>query len=191
MAMTRRSLLQRLAAVPLGQLRVPQAGFVLKTASNTGLLGAGILEAGLTNQGAITYSANGQTVTGKRFTGTVTVTGANVTISGCLFEFAPGAGVHMLRNESGPGGLTVVNCTFRCTSATSGVNWCIMARQPKCTIRRCDVSGGENCLTTYGDDILVERAICTTRRLRTRLDTTTPLKSTAGLTARFGTTRFC
>lgn len=156
MAMTRRSVLQRLAAVPLLQIRGPQTSFVLRTASNTGLAGAGISEASLTNQGAITYGTNGQTITGKRLTGTVTVTGANVTISGCLFEFAPGSGVSMLRNESGSGGLTIVDCTFRCTSATSGANWCIMARQPKCTIRRCDVSGAENCLTTYADDILVE-----------------------------------
>src|SRR5690242_7064781 len=37
---------------------IADASFVLKTASNTGLAGAGISEASLSTQGSITYSTN-------------------------------------------------------------------------------------------------------------------------------------
>ena len=82
-------------------------------ASNTGLAGIGVDPATLTTQGAITYSTAGQTITGKKFTGRATITGDNITISGCQFVGGDvGATAYIPCRVSGGSNFTIQDCTF-------------------------------------------------------------------------------
>ena len=127
------------------------SGWVLRTAANTGIVGAGISEASLTNQSGITYSA-AQTVTGRRFTGGVTVSGSDVTIRGCLFDLAPGSAVIPLRNTGA--NLVLEDCTFRCPGGSVYMH--VWMQGGSLTIRRCDISRGENNLTISAGSVTIE-----------------------------------
>ena len=130
-------------------------------ATNTGLAGAGISEASLVTTGVqSTYGTafNGQTISGKKFTSGILVTGQNITFSGNLFELPAGAGSTSLECGVGCSNLLVLNNTFRTSgSATSGIFEPLKNRDGgSWTIRGNDASHGENIITTFNDNALIE-----------------------------------
>lgn len=140
---------------------VTTSSFVLKTAANTGLAGAGIPEGSLiTNATGPTYGPafNGQTISGIRFTNGILITGTNITISGCLFELPAGAGSYALEAGAGSSGTIIQDCTFRTSgSATSGIkNQMYNRNGGSWTIQRCDASHAENIITTFGSNTLIQ-----------------------------------
>lgn len=141
-------------------------GFTLRNASNTGLAGAGISEGSLTNQGAITYTSanNGQTISGKRFTGKVTFSGVTgMTFNGCLWDMTGGTGNRACQMDSSVSNITFNDCTMRtigCNSSSpsgSGIEFMILSdRADGITVTRCDISGGENCFQGFGDGNIIQ-----------------------------------
>lgn len=129
-------------------LSVDSGSWVLRDASNTGLVGAGISEGSLSNQGTITYNSgyNGQTITGKRFTGTVTVTGTDITIDGCLFETGSNpSGASLICNGTN---VIVSNCTFRTTSGNT--YQVIRPTGGSLTVDLCDISDYQDGISING-----------------------------------------
>lgn len=94
----------------------------------------------LTDQGSITYSSanNGQTITGKRFTGRVTVTGANITFVNCLFDFGDW---FQLDTSAATGPIVCNFCTFDLKNWSSGGS---AVYGKSTTLFRCQVLGFEN-----------------------------------------------
>lgn len=115
------------------------------SAANTGITGAGVSQSSLaTITGGVTYSTNGQTITGKLFTDSVTVSADDVTFENCMFT-SIGANNFMLRVNGS--GCTVDHCTFLPTSGHSSYEG-IYTEQTGLTVTRCDISGCENNITT-------------------------------------------
>jgi hypothetical protein len=150
---------QRVVNAALGGtcVGVSQAGFILRDATNTGLLGAGISESSLTNQGTITYgsSSNGQTIRGKRFTGTVTLSGNNITIDGSLFEVPPGMNNIALIN-TGTGNI-IRNSNFR-TSPNRSIYIQVHQRDGSLTVQLCNITQGENNITIDGGSLHLDQS---------------------------------
>lgn len=106
------------------------AGVALCGPTNTGIVGAGITEGSLVNNSGGTYNAanNGQTITGRRFTGEVTITGTtNITFDGNLWDLTASDGSRGVQIISHTGTLTFTNNTFRVqgTPNASGANGCV------------------------------------------------------------------
>jgi hypothetical protein len=122
-------------------------------ATNTGIAGVGLTTGDLTNQGAITYSTAGATISRKRFTGTVTVTGANVTIQECQWDIPSGSNSKGLVVQAS--GVTVRNCTLR---AASGSHYMSIHHSSgsNLLVDGCDASGGENIITVESDGITID-----------------------------------
>ncbi len=120
----------------------------LRNASNTGLAGAGISESSLVAQGAITYgtSNNGQTITGKKFTGTVAVSASNFTLRGCLIEV--GGGDYGVRVKGGSNFL-LEDCTIR-TTGSAGYTGVLTEGGSFTTVNRCNISMFENGMSLNG-----------------------------------------
>ena len=128
--------------------------------SNTGYtsyldpdLGRVLVLGDLTSQAGQTFSTNGQTITKKRFTSQVTVTGDNITFIGCLFGDYESVVI-----GGAASGTTLQYCTVigSGTSAYEG----ILNQGASTTITRCDVSNAENCLTNDGgaDNLIIEES---------------------------------
>jgi hypothetical protein len=119
----------------------------LRTAANTGLAGAGISESSLTNQGSITYGStfNGQTISGKRFTGVVTITGSNITLSGNLHT---GSGSGMRAIVARGANLTIKDSTMR-PSSGSIYTW-VLVESGNLTLDSVDMAGAEDLISYYG-----------------------------------------
>jgi hypothetical protein len=133
-----------------------EGGFVLRNASNTGLVGASISEGSLSDQGAITYntSYNGQTITGKRFTDTVRITGNNITIDGCLFEW--GSATDQVKLGSSGTGNIVSNSTFRNSSGYTYHQ--INVTGGSLTVDLCDISDYQDGITADGGSLTCRRS---------------------------------
>lgn len=111
----------------------------------TGLAYTNTSEASLTTvSGNVSYGAlyNGQTIRGKKFTGTVSVTAANLTFEDCFFNVTePGSGGTVRAidcNNSTVTNLTVRNCKLR-PNGYSYRMYSIFGRNY--TLEGCDVSG--------------------------------------------------
>lgn len=121
--------------------------------SNTGIAGIGVSSGSLTNTGATTYSTNGQTITGRRFTGTVSITGSNITLSGCQIDLAGSfsKGIYVTGNN-----VTIEDCTIFATSGQS-MYMCIHASGGTgLMIRRVNATGGENVVTIETSGVTIE-----------------------------------
>jgi hypothetical protein len=121
--------------------------FTLCDATNTGLAGAGIAEGSLTGSGGAAYTSanNGQTITNRKYTGTVTLTGvSNFTIDGCLMETGSGAATQQFTITNGSN-ITIKNCTIR-VSGGGGVKYNIVqfGSTSNLVLEKLDISGGEN-----------------------------------------------
>lgn len=121
-------------------------------ASNTGIAGVGLTAGDLTSQAGQTYSTNSQTITGRRFTSPVVVTGSGVTLRNCLFDFAGGSSTRALRIQGN--NCTVENCTIGTNGATSYYH-AILIEADGATINRCDLSNAENVIEDDGNNTLV------------------------------------
>jgi hypothetical protein len=117
-------------------------------ATNTGIAGAGISVGSLTTISGNQSYTTAQTVSLKRFTGTVAVDAAvAVVFDRCQFE-GTGINTYPLNLNAGVG-CTVSYCTFITASGTSGLS---SIKTPLGggaghTINRCDVSGCENIMS--------------------------------------------
>jgi hypothetical protein len=118
------------------------------TAGNTGLAGAGISESSLTNQGSITYGSayNGQTISGKRFTGTVTISGSNITLDGNLWELSPGSSTRGVVTSGS--NVKISNSTMRTTSGSIYQFVCVNGGN--LTLDRVDISKGQDNISFNG-----------------------------------------
>lgn len=121
------------------------------TASNTGLAGIGVSQASLTTVGGTTYSGTTpQTITGKKFTDTVTLAGDNITLDGCMFV-GWGSAHFMVRNNGNNN--TVKNCLFLpggVAGSHTAYEGIYTDSGSGLTITRCDISYCENNITTGG-----------------------------------------
>lgn len=127
-------------------------------AGNTGLNYNGISPASLTSAGATTLSTNGQTVSGKAFTGQLTITGSNVTVRNCtvILGGVNTFGIIISGNNcliegvtvTAPGGQSLNNPIYIDNGADRNV------------IRYCDVSQGSNSITNYGTNTIIEYTYC-------------------------------
>ena len=117
-----------------------------RNATNTGFAGDGVSSGSLTPvSGNPTYSTTNQAVTGKSFTGLVTVTASGVTFKDCLFA-GGGANWVPLAISSSATNCVVDHCTF---APTSGQTFyiAIHANGSGTVISKCDISGTENGIT--------------------------------------------
>jgi hypothetical protein len=122
-------------------------------ATNTGITALGLTDANLTSQGSVTYSTNGQTITNRLFTGSVNVTGSNITLRGCKWSFAGGSATKALSVTGS--GLLVEYCTI----APSSGSWYMgIDTGPSSTIDYCNISGSENNITTYANGVTIRRS---------------------------------
>jgi parallel beta helix pectate lyase-like protein len=120
-------------------------------AANTGYAGDGLAASDLTPvSGSVTYGTayNGQTITGKAYSGTVTLSGSNITIKDCSLTYsgssAFGFDIYGTNNR-------VDHCTV--TSPGNGEMYEPIFIEPSSTgakVTYDDISRGENLLTTYG-----------------------------------------
>jgi hypothetical protein len=124
-------------------------------AGNTGIAAQGLVDGDLTSTAGTTYSTNGQTITNRLFTGTVTVSGSNVTLVGCKFAFGGGANTKGLVVTGS--NVTVQNCTFAPTSGSwyMGIH---AANGTGLVVDYCDVSGCENNMTIETSGVTVRRS---------------------------------
>lgn len=110
-------------------------------ASNTGIAALGLTDGDLASTAGTTYSTNGQTVTNKLFTDTITVSGSNIILQGCKFTFGGGANTKCLV-------VTGTNVTVRnCTILPSSGSWYMGIHATGgtgLTVDACDISGCEN-----------------------------------------------
>jgi hypothetical protein len=113
-------------------------------ATNTGITGAGISAGSLTSNAGGTYSTNGQTITGYAFTGTVTLNGDNITLSGCTVTLSGSSSKGVIINGAG---CIVEDCTITAPSGQSMYMGIHVSNGTNATIRRCDISRGENNMT--------------------------------------------
>ena len=125
------------------------------SASNTGIAGIGVNHTSLTSTGSTAYGSgfNGQTITGKLFTGEVTVTGSNITLSGCAFAWggAVGNGTDIALEVSGSN-CTIEDCTFDPTNFGANPSnalyiACLISGGSGNTVQRCDIGRTENGIT--------------------------------------------
>lgn len=124
-------------------------------AANTGIAGAGLDAGDLTTTAGTTYSTNGQTIEGRRFTSTVTITGDNVTLRNCLFDFAGGASTRAIIVGAAASGALVENCTVAPASG-SYYHGVLIDGAVGTTIRACDIARCENAIEDDGDDTVIE-----------------------------------
>lgn len=115
-------------------------------AGNTGIGALGLVDGNLTTVAGATYSSanNGQTISNRLFTDTVTISGSNITLQGCKFRWG-GAQNAQAVVVTGTG-VTLKNCTI----APSSSSWYTGVRASGgsgLTIDACDISGAENNLT--------------------------------------------
>lgn len=116
---------------------------VFPGAANTGLAGIGVNPGSLTPQGATTYSTS-QTVTGKKFTGQVQVTGDDVILSGCQFAWGGADTIPVLVNANR---CKIQDCQFL---PTTGLAYYICVEAiggDGLQVLRCDMSTCENGVT--------------------------------------------
>lgn len=134
----------------------PPSGFVLRTAMNTGLAGAGIAEASLVTTPGATYGTafSGQTITGKRFTGRVNITGSNITISGCLFNPPSGSGLWLV--DVTGAGTVIKDSTFRPQSGSQFIG--IIVEGGSLLASSVNIAGFENNMSIYGGSVTIERS---------------------------------
>jgi len=126
-------------------------------ATNTGLAGDGISASSLTPvSGSVTYgtSFNGQTISMKSYTGTVTISGNNITLKDCKV-YTGGLNVDgiVVTGDND----TVQNCLITAPpnqSLSHGV-WIPTTGSDSAHIYRNDISRSDNLLTTYGTNVQI------------------------------------
>jgi hypothetical protein len=122
-------------------------------ASNTGLNYHGIDPATLVTTGSTTYGSgfNGQTISGKKFTGEVTITGSNITLQDCWMNWgdAPGNGTDIALEVSGSNN-TILGCLFGPPSTKAFYVACLVSGGSGNTVKRCDMGFTENGVTCDG-----------------------------------------
>lgn len=124
------------------------------TAANTGLNYHGVSAASLVSQGATVISGNNQVISGKAFTGTVSITGSGNTLQD--FTITQGGANTYGLNISGSGN-TVVGGKIAPTNGTS--MYCAVGvgdNAANTTLTGLDVSGAENLLQTTGSGLVVK-----------------------------------
>lgn len=121
-------------------------------ATNTGLVAAGVSEASLQTVNGATYSTNGQVIEGKLFTGSVVVSGNNVTIRNCKFMMS-GQNTKSLAITGS--GVRVEYCLF--TSSTA-VYMQLHVGGANATIYRCNAGLGENIVTIEAGGCRIEES---------------------------------
>lgn len=123
-------------------------------ASNTGLNYNGIDPASLTTQGSITYSTDGQTITGKAFTGSVSVTGNNVTIRNCSMLYG---GLNSIGISISGANCLIEGVLITAPNGQSLYEPVLIGNNTaSAVLRRCDIAKGGNTVTNYGNDTLLE-----------------------------------
>lgn len=121
-------------------------------ASNTGFLGdpATLIPAATTVYDS-TY--DGQTITGRAYTHRVDITGTGITIDGCTMT---NGGLNSVGFAVFGDGVTIQNCTITSPPGQSMYEpvW-LLPGDDGATIRRNNISRGENLMTTYGTNALI------------------------------------
>jgi hypothetical protein len=121
-------------------------------ATNTGIAGIGVSSGSLITTGSTTYSTAGQTITGRRFTGPVTLAGNNITLSGCQVETS-GSTARAIT-------ITGTGCIVQDTTIlppSSSMQICLyIPGGNNAVIRRVDARGAENIVTLEADDVVIE-----------------------------------
>lgn len=121
------------------------------SAPKVGIAGLGLLESDLPKSSSGTFTTPSQTIENRWFTNGVVLAGDNQILRGCIIE-AVGPNAKAVRV---PGqNVTIENCLIRSLSGQSfyvGVEPGIGT-----TIRRCDISLGENLVTSVNDNVLME-----------------------------------
>lgn len=125
-------------------------------ASNTGIAGVGLTAGDLTSQAGQTYSTSGQTIELKRFTSPVVITGDNITLRKCLFDFAGGSTTKAILISDGTTGTTVEDVTVHPPDASTSYYFAVENDGTNTTVRRCDLAGAENCFGDFGAGTLLE-----------------------------------
>lgn len=136
----------------------PAASFVpdTLTSSNTG---SRIADGSLTTvAGAAEYTTadNGTTISGKLFTGNVTITGdcTNIIFEDCKFTGDIDGGIFFNFIAHGANsGVIVRYCTFAPSAAASAGTTCLDISGV--TVHRCHITGFENAIRAYGDDVTI------------------------------------
>ncbi|MBO0885533.1 MAG: right-handed parallel beta-helix repeat-containing protein [Mycobacterium sp.] len=127
-----------------------------RNATNTGLAGDTVSAAALTRvSGSITYGSahNGQTISRKSYTGTVTITGSHITIKDCTLTAAGAntAGFVLRGNHN-----TVQNCTITSPAGQSMYEPVWVFGDSNSVVAN-NISRGENLITTYGTNVRITR----------------------------------
>jgi hypothetical protein len=122
------------------------------SAANTGYTGLGATSGNLTNHAGGNVSAS---LSRRKFTAPVVITGNNVTLSECWFSFAGGSTTNPLIINGN--NAVVTYCTIAPSDANSFYN-CILPddNSLNCLIQRCDVSKGNNIISINGGYGIIE-----------------------------------
>jgi len=125
-------------------------------ASNTGLTGDGVSASSLTPvSGSVTYgsSFNGQTISMKSYTGTVTISGSNITLKDCKIVVS---GMNTFAIDITGSNNKVQNCLITSTSGTSYYEGIAIESGTSGNIAtRNEISFAENLITTYGTNVTI------------------------------------
>jgi hypothetical protein len=118
--------------------------------ADTGLAGVGVSESSLVSTPGTTYGSafNGQTISGKLFTGRVNISGNNITLKNCkVFTGGMSAyGIDITGDND-----TVQNCEVTAPAGKSLYEPIFLSPgSDGARVTRNDISRGENLLTTYG-----------------------------------------
>lgn len=122
-------------------------------ATNTGIAGIGVSRASLAAGGAGgTFTTPGQTISGKLFTGNVTLNGDNSTLSGCQIEDSGSSEQVII---VGGNNVTIEDCTILAASGSFYIG--IHCNNGSGTqVLRCNISLGENLMTIEADSVTVQ-----------------------------------
>jgi hypothetical protein len=125
-----------------------------RNATNTGLAGDKVAAAALAPvRGSITYGSahNGQTISRRSYTGTVTITGSHITVKDCTLTAAGAntAGFVLRGNHN-----TVQNCTITAPAGRSMYEPVWVFGDSNRVVAD-NISRGENLITTYGTNVTI------------------------------------
>lgn len=122
-------------------------------ATNTGIAGVGVARASLTATGSTIYGTSGQTISGRLFTGTVTLNGNNITLERCQIETNGMNTMGVIVNGTG---CVIQDVTIVPPSSSTYI--CININADDTTVRRVNASVSENIITVSANNVLIEES---------------------------------
>ncbi len=146
-----RSLSVRVGWVPAVVAPVVGSGQSIN-ATNTGLAYAGVLESALTSMAAQTVTTGNQTITGKTITGMLKLSGDNITVRNCVIVNSGASAFGVVMDGAN---CRLENCVVR-RPANASMLCSVIVGGTNAVISRCDLSGGENIVTSEGVGTVIE-----------------------------------